>query len=91
MNTIDTILTSSEADCLHRTRDPANPNTVSGSYPGLFIDESECLRRVPVSRRTWFAWRMAGKIPTIKIGRRSLYHWPSVEMALLRMQRGGTE
>jgi hypothetical protein len=53
------------------------------------ISEAECLRRVPVSRRTWFAWRADGKVPTIKIGRRCLFHWPSVEAALLRMQRGG--
>ena len=55
----------------------------------VFIDEAECLRRVPVSRRTWFSWRTAGKIPTVKLGRRCLYHWPSVEAALLRQQRGG--
>jgi hypothetical protein len=57
--------------------------------PVAIINEAECLRRVPVSRRTWFSYRAAGKIPTIKIGRRCLYHWPSVEAALLRMQRGG--
>jgi len=56
---------------------------------GAFIDEAECLRRVPVSRRTMFEWRRAGKIPTVKIGRRCLFHWPSVTAALLRMQRGG--
>jgi hypothetical protein len=57
--------------------------------PEVFIDEAECLRRVPVSRRTWYSWRAAGKVPTIKCGRRCLYHWASVEAALLRMQRGG--
>jgi hypothetical protein len=57
---------------------------------GTFVDEAECLRRVPVSRRTWFSWRTAGKIPTVKLGRRCLYHWPSVEAALLRQQRGGS-
>jgi hypothetical protein len=57
--------------------------------PEVFIDEAECLRRVPVSRRTWFSWRTAGKIPTVKLGRRCLYHWPSVEAALLGQQRGG--
>jgi len=61
----------------------SNPSTSS------IIDEAECLRRVPVSRRTWFEWRAQGKIPTIKIGRRCLYHWKSVEEALLRLQRGG--
>jgi len=59
--------------------------------PSAFIDEQECLRRVPVSRRTWFSWRSAGKIPTVKVGRRCIYHWPSVEAALLRMQRGGDQ
>jgi hypothetical protein len=59
------------------------------STGGVFINEAEVLRRVPVSRRTWFSWRMAGKVPTVKVGRRSLYHWVSVEAALLRLQRGG--
>ena len=58
---------------------------------GVFINEAECLRRVPVFRRTWYSWRMAGKIPNIKLGRRTLYFWPAVESALLRMQRGGAE
>ncbi len=61
------------------------------SLPGAFVDEAECLRRVPISRSTWFTWRRAGKIPAIKLGRRILYHWISVEAALLRMQRGGAE
>jgi hypothetical protein len=67
----------------------ANSVEHNNSTPAGFINEAECLRRVPVSRRTWFSWRLAGKVPTIKCGRRSLYHWPSVEAALLRMQRGG--
>jgi excisionase family DNA binding protein len=55
-----------------------------------FIDEKELLRRLPVSRRTLFTWRESGKIPFVRLGgRRVLFHWPSVEAALLRMQRGG--
>ena len=54
-----------------------------------FITEMQLLERLQVSRRTVFSWRMAGKIPTVKLGRRTLYHWPSVEAALLRHQRGG--
>jgi predicted DNA-binding transcriptional regulator AlpA len=54
-----------------------------------FITEMELLEKLKVSRRTVFSWRMAGKIPTVKLGRRTLYHWPSVEAALLRHQRGG--
>lgn len=56
-----------------------------------FLDEKEMLRRLPVSRRTLFNWRTSGKIPSIKIGRRCLYHFPSIEAALLRLQRGGGE
>jgi len=54
-----------------------------------FIDEKELLRRIPVSRRTAFTWVQTGKLPCVKIGRRKLFHWPSCEAALLRLQRGG--
>jgi predicted site-specific integrase-resolvase len=56
-----------------------------------FIDEKELLKRLPVSRRTLFAWRETGKIPCVRLtgGRRVLFHWPSVEAALLRKQNGG--
>jgi len=54
-----------------------------------FIDEKELLKRIPVSRRTLFAYRNSGKIPCVYLGgRRILFHWPSVEAALLRQQRG---
>ncbi len=55
-----------------------------------FINEKQLLARLPVSRRTLFSWRMTGKIPSVRLGgRRILFHWPSVEAALLRHQRGG--
>lgn len=55
-----------------------------------FIDEQELLRRLPVSRRTLFNWRTTGRIPSVRLGgRRILFHWPSVEAALLRHQAGG--
>ena len=54
-----------------------------------FIDEKQLLARVPVSRRTLYHWRETGKIPYVNLGgRRVLFHWPSVEQALLRYQRG---
>ena len=57
---------------------------------GGFIDEKQLLARLPVSRRTLFNWRTTGKIPCVRLGgRRILFHWPSVEAALLRHQRGG--
>jgi predicted site-specific integrase-resolvase len=62
--------------------------TVSPTEGG-FIDEKEMLLRLPISRRTLFNWRFAGKIPFVNLGgRRVLFHWPSVEQALLRHQRG---
>ena len=54
-----------------------------------FIGETKVLERVPISRRTLLNLRNAGKIPYVKFSRRVLYHWPSVEAALLRQQRGG--
>ena len=55
-----------------------------------FIDEKQLLARLPISRRTLFNWRFSGNIPYVNVGgRRVLYHWPSVEAALLRRQRGG--
>jgi predicted site-specific integrase-resolvase len=55
-----------------------------------FIDEKQLLTRLPISRRTLFNWRVSGKIPCVCLGgRRILFHWPSVEAALLRHQRGG--
>jgi Helix-turn-helix domain len=56
-----------------------------------FLSEKEMLQRLPISRRTLFNWRTSGKIPAVKIGRRCLYHFPSIEAALLRLQRGGVE
>jgi hypothetical protein len=55
-----------------------------------FIDEKELLARLPVSRGTLSNWKAKGLIPFIKIGRRCLYDWVSVQGALLRRQRGGS-
>jgi predicted DNA-binding transcriptional regulator AlpA len=52
-----------------------------------FINEKQLLARLPISRRTLFNWRTTGKIPWVRLGgRRILFHWPSVEAALLRHQ-----
>jgi hypothetical protein len=52
-----------------------------------FIDEEQLLARLPICRRTLFKWRISGKIPCVRLGgRRILFHWPSVEAALLRHQ-----
>ncbi len=53
------------------------------------MDEKQLLTRLPISRRTLFSWRASGKIPFVNLGgRRILFHWKSVETALLRQQRG---
>jgi len=65
------------------------PRFESDKERKAFLDEKEMLRRLPISRRTAFTWVQTGKLPCVKIGRRKLYHWPSVEQALLRQQRGG--
>src|SRR5437660_1505636 len=54
-----------------------------------FIDEKQLLAKLPISRRTLGNWKAKGFLPYIKIGRRCLYDWASVQGALLRQQRGG--
>ncbi len=54
-----------------------------------FIDEKRLLAKLPISRRTLGNWKAKGILPYIKIGRRCLYDWASVQGALLRRQQGG--
>jgi predicted DNA-binding transcriptional regulator AlpA len=69
----------------------SEPNQTPSSEAG-FIDQKQLLARLPISRRTLFNWRTSGTIPCVRLGgRRILFHWPSVEAALLRYQRGGVE
>jgi hypothetical protein len=63
--------------------------TNSLSLNAGLINETQLLALVPISRRTAFTWSQSGKLPYIKIGRRKLFHWPSVVAALLRRQNGG--
>jgi predicted site-specific integrase-resolvase len=61
----------------------------AATEPG-FISQKQLLARLPISRRTLFNWRKTGKIPCVRLGGcRILFHWPSVEAALLRHQRSG--
>jgi len=87
-----------DANMNTKTQQQPNPSksqpehdTVPPSGAG-FINEKELLKRLPVSRRTLFSWRATGKIPSVHLGgRRILFHWPSVEAALLRKQTGGVQ
>jgi predicted site-specific integrase-resolvase len=67
----------------------ANENAIQpASQEEKFLTEKQLLTRLPISRRTAFNWIQKGKLPVVKIGRRKLYHWKSVEEALLRIQKG---
>mgnify|MGYP000633943358 CR=1 FL=1 len=72
------------------TQTESKTSSAPAQEPG-FIDEKELLARLPVSRRTLWQWREDGKIPCVRVpgGRRVIYHLPSVEAALLRLQKGG--
>jgi hypothetical protein len=63
--------------------------TENASGERAFMDEKELLTKLPISRRTLGTWKATGVLPYIKIGRRCLYDWASVQGALLRRQRGG--
>jgi hypothetical protein len=56
-------------------------------YERPFLTVAELQKKIPVSRRTIFAWRKQGWLPSVQTGSKILFHWPSVESALLRQQR----
>lgn len=63
---------------------------LAANNEAAFIDQAELLRRLPVARRTLFNLRKDGRIPFVRLGgRRICFHWPSVEAALVRQERGG--
>jgi hypothetical protein len=66
----------------------ADQNQTPASEAG-FIDQKQLLAKLPISRGTLNNWKAKGVVPYIKIGRRCLYDWASVQGALLRRQRGG--
>ena len=57
--------------------------------PAGLLTVPEMMAWLRVSRKTLYDYVRLSKIPAIKLGRRVLFHRPSVESALLRMQRGG--
>jgi predicted site-specific integrase-resolvase len=59
------------------------------NYEG-FINEATLRELLPISRRTLHDWRSKGKIPFVRIPgtKRVLYHWKTIESALLRQQKG---
>ena len=67
----------------------AEQNQTSAGESG-FIDQKQLLARLPISRGTLDNWKAKGLLPYIKIGRRCLYDWASVQAALLCRQQGGS-
>ncbi|HEX3716506.1 MAG TPA: hypothetical protein VH595_00940 [Verrucomicrobiae bacterium] len=67
-----------------------NELTENASGERAFMDEKQLLTKLPISRRTLGNWKATGILPYIKIGRRCLYDWASVQGALLRRQKGGS-
>lgn len=65
------------------------PSSKPDTATGEFVNEAELLNTVlPICRRTLKKRREEGLIPYVQIGRRIVYHVPSVREALLRQQRG---
>src|SRR5271166_6444658 len=56
-----------------------------------FIGEKQLLARLPISRRTLGNWKATSILPYIKIGRRCLYDWASVQGALLHRQKADND
>jgi hypothetical protein len=73
------------------TRSECIALTTPTATGGDWLTEIEILKRIPVCRRTIKDWRDAGTLPYVRLpgSRRVIYHWPTVEGALLRHQRGG--
>jgi hypothetical protein len=65
------------------------PGNILPAESAGFTDTAGLQKRIPMSRRAFYEWRRKGIIPSVQIGSKILYHWPSVEAALLRHQNGG--
>ena len=81
-----------------RQANPAAASEVPG-MPGnepvaseTFIGFQELCRRIPLCERTLWDYVRRGRIPSIRLpgALRILFHWASVQAALLRLERGGT-
>lgn len=61
-----------------------------GSAKPIFITFAELAQNVPLCERSLREAIRRGRIPSIRLpgARRVMFHWPSVQEALLRMQRG---
>lgn len=78
--------TPTTRDRLARVREQADRN---GEFAAGLLTVEEVLQRLPISRRTLAAWTKRRVIPSIQLpgSRRRLFHWGSLERALLRHQQ----
>lgn len=55
-----------------------------------FIDFPELAKRIPMCERSLREAIRRGRIPSIRLpgARRVMFHWPTVQETLLRLQRG---
>lgn len=72
-----------------REQTAKNAGVGEAAYQNLNIEErfltsEELLARLPISRRTMSAWVARGWLPAVRVNRKLLFHWPSVEKALLQ-------
>lgn len=68
--------------------DAPGPAVLQSERPFLTTSQLQ-KNHLPLSRRSIYDWRMKGIIPSVQVGGKILFHWPSVEAALLRRQNGG--
>ncbi len=51
----------------------------AGHTESEYVDDRDLAERTPISRAQWQAWRRDREGPPYaKIGRRCVYHWPTV-------------
>jgi hypothetical protein len=82
LNPADTAENQGAAAALPQEQSAPNPK---------FIDFAELSRQVPLCERSLREAIRRGRIPSIRLpgARRVMFHWDSVQEALLRLQRGG--
>jgi len=89
--------TTTPETATHTTPLAAAPAVVNEARPAVtppegdrqFLTTAQLQKILPLSRRSIFEWRRKGILPSIQVGSKILFHGPSVQAALLRMQRGG--
>ena len=69
------------------TDTPEAPVPVPNQPPNDFVHSAELARRLGIGVGTLRQWTKVGKLPFIQLRRKIVWHWPTVQQALLRAQR----